>query len=97
VRCQPPSILLRARVRSPHDPVDDQTYREEADMSDTTPINGDDSLEGPDVETEAADGDATKKPGGLGGDGTIPNDPDGVGAGHTGTASTFEPEEDEDA
>jgi len=44
-----------------------------------------------------ADGDATEKPGGLGSDGTIPSDPDGVGAGHTGTASTFEPDEDEDA
>lgn len=62
---------------------------------DTIPFNEDASLEGPDVETSAADGDATEKPGGLGGDGTIPSD--GVGAGHTGTASTFEPEEDEDA
>jgi len=64
---------------------------------DTIPFNEDASLEGPDVETSAADGDATEKPGGLGSDGTIPSDPDGVGAGHTGTASTFEPEEDEDA
>jgi hypothetical protein len=41
--------------------------------------------------------EATEKPGGLGQDGTIPPDPDGVAAGHTGTASTFEPEEDEQA
>ncbi len=43
------------------------------------------------------DPDATPKPGGLGQDGTIPPDPDGVAAGHTGEVSTFEPEEDEQA
>jgi hypothetical protein len=41
--------------------------------------------------------DGTPKPGGLGADGTIPPDPDGVAAGHTGEPSTFEPEEDEAA
>ena len=41
--------------------------------------------------------DRHQKPGGLGQDGTIPPDPNGVAAGHTGTASTFEPEEDEKA
>jgi hypothetical protein len=41
--------------------------------------------------------EATEKPDGLGPDGTIPADPDGVAAGHTGEASTFEPEEDEEA
>jgi hypothetical protein len=41
--------------------------------------------------------EATEKPGGLGQEGTIPAHPDGVAAGHTGTASTFEPEEDEKA
>lgn len=35
--------------------------------------------------------------GGLGPDGTIPDDPDGVAAGFTGEPSTFEPEEDEQA
>ncbi len=50
-----------------------------------------------DVPTAGADDDATAVAGGLGQDGTIPNDPDGVAAGHTGEASTFEPEEDEDA
>lgn len=40
---------------------------------------------------------AEPKPGGLGEDGTIPPDPDGVAAGHTGVKSTFEPEEDEKA
>ena len=39
----------------------------------------------------------TTKPDGVGEDGTIPSDPDGVAAGHTGEASTFEPEEDEQA
>lgn len=48
---------------------------------------------------DAADGgsdsEGTREPGGLGKDGTIPSNPDGVAAGHTGTASNFEPEEDE--
>lgn len=39
----------------------------------------------------------TPKPGGLGEDGTIPDAPEGVAAGHTGEQSTFEPEEDEQA
>jgi hypothetical protein len=43
------------------------------------------------------DSDGEVKPGGLGQDGTIPDDPDGVAAGHTGEPSTFEPEEDEQA
>lgn len=43
------------------------------------------------------DPDGTEKNGGLGQDGTIPADPDGLAAGHTGTVSTFEPEEDEQA
>ena len=38
-----------------------------------------------------------EKPGGLGKDGTIPPDPNGVAAGHTGEPSNFEPEEDEAA
>ncbi|WP_343918563.1 hypothetical protein [Agrococcus citreus] len=41
--------------------------------------------------------EGTTKPGGLGEDGTIPNDPDGLGATTTDEASTFEPEEDEAA
>ncbi len=43
------------------------------------------------------DKEGDQKPGGLGEDGTIPDDPDGVAAGHTGEQSTFEPEEDEQA
>ncbi|RWZ64682.1 hypothetical protein ELQ92_08065 [Labedella populi] len=43
------------------------------------------------------DSEGTPKPDGLGSEGTIPNDPDGIAAGHTGTASTFEPEEDQHA
>ncbi|MBN9178105.1 MAG: hypothetical protein J0I43_12170 [Microbacterium sp.] len=46
---------------------------------------------------EPADDDVTTKPGGLGEDGTIPPDPDGVAAGHSDEASHFNPEEDEDA
>ncbi|WP_405373338.1 MULTISPECIES: hypothetical protein [unclassified Microbacterium] len=53
------------------------------------------AYEGPDVEVPTHDPDGEEKPGGLGQDGTIPSDPDGIAAGHTGTASTFEPEEDE--
>jgi hypothetical protein len=41
--------------------------------------------------------EGTAKPGGLGPDETIPDEPDGVAAGYTGEASTFEPEEDEQA
>ncbi|MCR2784565.1 MULTISPECIES: hypothetical protein [unclassified Microbacterium] len=41
--------------------------------------------------------DGTTKPDGLGKDGTIPAHPDGVAAGVTDEASTFEPEEDEQA
>lgn len=48
-------------------------------------------------EASEDDSEGTPKPGGLGQDGTIPNEPDGVAAGHTGEQSTFEPEEDEGA
>ncbi|GEK79905.1 hypothetical protein [Agrococcus baldri] len=41
------------------------------------------------------DHEGTQKPGGLGEDGTIPADPDGLGATTTDEESTFEPEEDE--
>lgn len=41
------------------------------------------------------DSEGSQKPGGLGEDGTIPADPDGLGATTTDEASTFEPEEDE--
>ncbi len=53
-----------------------------------------------DQPADAPDADDTKvesEAGGLGDDGTIPPDPEGVAAGHTGEASTFEPEEDEGA
>jgi len=40
---------------------------------------------------------ATRKPKGLGDDGTIPNTDDGVAVGVTDEKSTFEPEEDEQA
>lgn len=48
-------------------------------------------------EPTSDDTEVTTEPGGLGEDGTIPPDPDGVAAGHTGEPSTFEPEEDEAA
>lgn len=47
--------------------------------------------------TDPGPDEGTRKPGGRGPDGTIPDDPDGVAAGHTGEPSTFEPEEDEQA
>ncbi|MDZ5144822.1 hypothetical protein [Microbacterium testaceum] len=61
------------------------------------------SYEGADVEVSptddtpgsADDGDAT--PGGLGTDGTIPDNPNGVAAGHSETASHFNAEEDEES
>lgn len=57
----------------------------------TAPDNADDnSFEGPDVEIPVE----SDEPDGLGKDGTIPNHPGGVAVGHTGNASTFEPEED---
>ena len=43
------------------------------------------------------DDEGTAKPGGLGPDETIPDEPEGVAAGYTGEPSTFEPEEDEQA
>lgn len=46
-------------------------------------------------QSDVEDETATREPGGLGEDGTIPPDPRGVAAGHTGEPSTFEPEEDE--
>ncbi len=48
-------------------------------------------------QSDAEDEPATTKEDGLGRDGTIPNNPDGLAAGHTGTKSNFEPEEDEEA
>lgn len=50
---------------------------------------------GGDASTEGDPG-ATEKPDGLGSDGTIPNEPGGVGVG-AGAPSTFEPEEDVEA
>ncbi len=65
-------------------------------MTDDAQLDRDeDAFEGPDVEVPTSDEDGTPKEAGLGEDGTIPNDPDGLAAGHTGTKSTFEPEEDE--
>lgn len=63
--------------------------------NDTHRDTDDNALEGPDIEVPTNDSEGEKEPGGLGKDSTIPSDPDGVAAGHTGTASTFEPEEDE--
>ena len=57
----------------------------------------DQTFEQPADAPDSDDTEATTEPGGLGDDGTIPPDPDGVAAGHTGEASTFEPEEDEAA
>ena len=44
----------------------------------------------------ATDPEGSQKPGGLGGDRTIPNEPAGVGVG-AGEPTTFEPEEDPEA
>ncbi|NYE20033.1 hypothetical protein [Microbacterium immunditiarum] len=50
-----------------------------------------------DEEDDTTASGGTPEPGGLGEEGTIPNEPDGVAAGYTGEKSTFEPEEDEQA
>lgn len=50
-----------------------------------------------DDQHDARDEEGTPKQDGLGEDGTIPDAPDGVGVGHTGEQSTFEPEEDDAA
>lgn len=47
--------------------------------------------------SDAEDEPAVEKPDGLGADGTIPANPNGIAAGHTGLKSNFEPEEDEEA
>ncbi|MDQ1138207.1 hypothetical protein QE410_003006 [Microbacterium sp. SORGH_AS 1204] len=75
-----------------------------SDISDPSQAAADeDAYEGADVEVSpdedapaaaSDDSDGEAKPGGLGADGTIPNDPDGVAAGHSDTASHFNPEED---
>jgi hypothetical protein len=90
------------------EPDDDGSLEGPADDGASEGPDDDGSLEGPDVETSTADAapkgergatasEGTEKPGGLGQDGTIPADPSGVAAGHTGEVSTFEPEEDEAA
>ncbi|WAC70482.1 hypothetical protein [Microbacterium sp. SL75] len=72
-----------------------------SDISDPSQAAADeDSFEGADVEvspTAGSGSDGEAKPGGLGADGTIPDDPKGVAAGHSDTASHFNPEEDEES
>ncbi|MCI9859359.1 hypothetical protein [Microbacterium proteolyticum] len=75
-----------------------------SDISDPSQAAEDENAyEGADVEvspTEGApsdDSEGEPKTGGLGTDGTIPNNPDGVAAGHSDTASHFNPEEDEES
>lgn len=47
------------------------------------------------ADAPANDADGTTKPGGLGSDGTIPADPDGVAAGLSDSSSHFNAEEDD--
>lgn len=74
-----------------------------SEISDPSQAAADENAyEGADVEvspTEGAanDSEGESKPGGLGTDGTIPDAPDGVAAGHSDTASHFNPEEDEES
>lgn len=58
-------------------------------------LDGDQPLDTPDAPQH--DGDGVDKPGGLGEDGTIPDEPEGVAAGLSDEKSNFEPEEDEEA
>lgn len=73
-----------------------------SDISDPSQAAADEnSYEGADVEVsptdDGSDSDGDAKPGGLGTDGTIPDDPNGVAAGHSETASHFNAEEDEES
>jgi hypothetical protein len=45
-------------------------------------------------DTTAHDPEGTPKPDGLGDDGTVPNEPEGLAAGFVGDGSHFNPEED---
>ncbi|WP_420363425.1 hypothetical protein AABM26_03380 [Curtobacterium aetherium] len=45
-------------------------------------------------DTTAHDPEGTPKPDGLGEDGTVPNEPEGIAAGFAGDDSHFNPEED---
>jgi hypothetical protein len=67
------------------------------ERNDTDPTDSPGAADSTDEPTESDDVIATEKADGIGQDGTIPSDPSGVAAGHTGTESTFEPEEDEQA
>jgi len=67
------------------------------ERNDTEPADNPGTAGSTEEPTESDDIVATEKPDGIGQDGTIPSDPKGVAAGHTGTESTFEPEEDEQA
>ncbi|WJL96470.1 hypothetical protein QSU92_04625 [Microbacterium sp. ET2] len=73
-------------------PADQEEGYEGPDIE--MPLGADGSSESEDAES-ARDPEGDEKPGGLGQDGTIPDEPDGVAAGHTGEPSSFEPEEDE--
>ena len=104
VRRQPPKTC-RSRVRKSEPDAEPKAQRADDPEPDHEAvgigviggplIDPEQSAQGDDPSTEDAQG--TPKPGGLGHDGTIPNAPEGVAAGHTGEPSTFEPEEDEKA
>lgn len=78
-----------------------------SDISDPSQAAADENAyEGADVEVSSTEGgpdsaddssEGEPKPGGLGTDGTIPDNPNGVAAGHSDTASHFNPEEDEES
>lgn len=75
-----------------------------SDISDPSQAAADENAyEGADVEVSPTEGETSDdsegepKPGGLGTDGTIPDNPNGVAAGHSDTASHFNAEEDEES
>lgn len=81
-----------------HDPVaaEDEGYEGpdiEMPLGDDEPPSAESTVDA--TRSDSSEGDVKK--GGLGQDGTIPDEPDGVAAGHTGERSSFEPEEDEQA
>src|SRR6478736_8917883 len=70
-------------------PVGDQSG-----LRDTADVLSDTADSSVSTRHTASDDSGEPKPDGLGQDGTIPDEPDGLAAGHAGEPSTFEPEED---
>lgn len=83
---------MASEISDPSQAAADENAYEGADVE-VSPTEG-----APDSGADtSSDSEGEPKPGGLGADGTIPSDPDGVAAGHSDTASHFNAEEDEES